>query len=66
MVVSGKLIDSGRGYKTFQPNSLQQIEKELDIFCVNCGFIRVCYDKATSGFCFGTDGNEPNCGKNQQ
>lgn len=31
MVVSGKLIDSGRGYKTFQPNSLQQIEKELDI-----------------------------------
>lgn len=31
MAVAGKLVDSGRGYKTFQPNSLQQIEKELDI-----------------------------------
>lgn len=31
MAVSGKLVDSGRGYKTFQPNSLQEIEKELDI-----------------------------------
>lgn len=31
MAISGKSEDSGRGYKTFQPNSLQQIEKELDI-----------------------------------
>ncbi len=31
MVIAGKLVDSGRGYKTFQPNSLQQIEKDLDI-----------------------------------
>ena len=29
MVIAGKLVDSGRGYKTFQPNSLQQIEKDL-------------------------------------
>lgn len=31
MSSAGRLIDSGRGYKTFQPNSLQQIEQELDI-----------------------------------
>lgn len=31
MISAGKLVDSGRGYKTFQPNSLQQIEKELNI-----------------------------------
>ena len=31
MVNAGKLVDSGRGYKTFQPNSLQEIEGELDI-----------------------------------
>ena len=31
MVSAGKLVDSGRGYKTFQPNSLQEIEGELDI-----------------------------------
>lgn len=31
MINAGKFIESGRGYKTFQPNSLQEIEKELDI-----------------------------------
>ena len=31
MVNAGKLVDSGRGYKTFQPNSLQEIEARLDI-----------------------------------
>ncbi len=31
MVVAGQKMDSGRGYKTFQPTSLQEIEKELDL-----------------------------------
>lgn len=31
MVNAGKFVDSGRGYKTFQPTSLQEIEKNLDI-----------------------------------
>ncbi len=32
MLESGKLIDSGRGFKTFQPNKLHQIEDNLDIY----------------------------------
>ena len=31
MPISGSKVNSGRGYDTFQPNALQQIEKELDL-----------------------------------
>ena len=31
MVSAGKFVDSGKGYKTFQPALLSQIEKELNI-----------------------------------